>query len=164
MPKSKFADIVSFNFEKFNQYGFSSVQVIGKDIHIYSPTDRITKKPAISKSDNPEELKRTARFFDLLYLTTYETDVAFLAAAHDKEKPVLIALSDIFEKEGLQRAVTINRISRFIKFCKSYKVAIRVATLAKNEINVRTPEEIVAICSLVDPDNKETLKSIRPNV
>jgi len=152
MAKSKFADIVAFNFENFKDYGFSSIEMIGRDVHIYSPNDRVTKRPAISRSSNPEELKRTAKFFDLLYLATYETDIALLTTAAAKEKTVLINLSDIIEKEGLQRAIAMNRISRFIKFCKSYKVATRIVTFAKNELGIRSQKEIDSIYSLLHTD------------
>jgi hypothetical protein len=161
---AKFMDIVSFDFEssKAKEYGFSSVLVLGKDIRIYQPTEHITTRPAVAKSSDAEQLKRTAKFFELIYLTTYETDVALLAVAAAKEKAVLIAITDILEKEGLQRAIAINRVSRFIKFCKSYKVQIHIATLANNQLGARTAEEIVAICSLLGLDKKETENAMGP--
>jgi len=161
---AKLMDIVSFDFEssKAKEYGFSSVLVLGKDIHAHQPTEHIATRPAMARSSDAEQLKRTAKFFDLIYLTTYETDVALLAVAAAKEKPMLISISDIIEKEGLQKAIAINRVSRFIKFCKSYKVQIRIATLASNQLGARTAEEIVAVCSLLGLDKKETEKAMGP--
>jgi len=134
-------------------YGFDSFLQLGKDITIH-PAGKSKKsvvpglqpsKPSIVFSSDTEELIRVVKKFDIVYSTIYDASPALLTRLNVAKRKAFVNISDILNKEGADRAQMMHRISRFLEFCRSYRVEVVFASMAKDEFGIRSPQEMADI-------------------
>jgi RNase P/RNase MRP subunit p30 len=157
----EFTDIVDFDFANPQDYGFSKALRIGRDIFIYTIPDKNPKSPSILAAQDKKSLLHNLRHFDLIYFPSYETDVELITSAVKKGKRFIVALSDILEKQGAERSITLYRIRRFIQFCNTYGAKFVIASFAKSVYGVRTPKEVGAIAHLLGLDPQQAEAAMR---
>ena len=72
-----------------------------------------------------------------------------ITSVKKRRKKFEICIGDILRRKGTERAKMIYRISRFLKFCLSYKADFMLTTRARSIDGVRTPKEISMIGTLL---------------
>jgi len=140
-------------------YGFNSFLVLGKDVSLHSAGAISSQRPAavsIISSNNTESLIRLVKKFDIIYSTTYDASPALLTRVATAKRKALVNVSDILGKEGADRAQMMHRISRFLEFCRSYRVEAVFASMAKDELGIRGSQETADIFSLLGVDREQT--------
>ncbi|VVB73343.1 Uncharacterised protein [uncultured archaeon] len=145
-------------------YGFDSFLQLGKDVTIHpagKPKKSAGSGPqpgriSIVSSSDTEELVRVLKRFDIVYSTIYDASPALLTRANVAKRKVLINLSDILGKEGADRAQMMHRVSRFLEFCRSYRVEAVFASMAKDESGIRTPQETADVFMQLGVDRAQT--------
>jgi len=134
-------------------YGFDSFLQLDRDVTIHlagkqkkpgSPGPQ-PGKPSIVCSSDTEELIRVVKRFDVVYSTIYDASPALLTRVNAAKRKVLVNVYDILSKEGADRAQMMHRVSRFLEFCRSYRVEVVFASMAKDESGIRSPQEIADI-------------------
>jgi hypothetical protein len=131
-------------------YGFDSFLQLGKDVTLH-PAGKSKKsgpqpgKPSIVFSSDTEELIRVVKKFDVVYSTIYDASPALLTRINVAKRKALVNVSDILNKDGADRAQMMHRISRFLEFCRSYRVEVVFASMAKDELSIRSPQEMADI-------------------
>ena len=137
-----YKDIVEFEFKNFEKYDYSNVLRIGHNIFEYDKPVRNPERPAILKSEDAELLRRNVKRFDILFIPTFEANVALITTVARKGKIFEIPVREIILSKGVERAKLIYRVRRFIDFCRSYKARFIFTTRARSLYEVRTPREI----------------------
>lgn len=156
----QFIDIVDFDFKNHEDYGFSKVLRIGKDISLYTSSNKNPNSPSILAISNKNEIIQSMRKFDFIYFPTYENDVELITSAVKKGKCFIISTRDILKKKGAERAVSLYRLRRFVQFCISYKAKFIIASFAMSENEIRAPNEIASIMQLIGLNGKQALKAM----
>jgi len=144
-------------------YGFDSFLQLGKDVTIHLAGKQKKSggpgshpgKPSIVFSSNTEELIRVVKRFDVVYSTIYDASPALLTRLNVAKRKTLVNISDILNKEGADRAQMMHRISRFLEFCRSYRVEVVFASMAKDEFGIRSPQETADIFVQLGVDREQ---------
>ena len=156
----KFVDIVDCEVSDPQKHGFSEILKIGRDIFIYNSPDKNPTTPSILAIQDKKEIVRSLRQFDLIYFPLYEADVELITSAVKKDKSFIISLSDILDRKGSDKSITLYKIRKFVKFCRAYKAKFIIASFAKSVYNIRNPREVGAIAALLDLTEPQALKSM----
>lgn len=146
----EFVDIVDFEFSNPQEYGFSKALRIGKDIFVYDAINKNPKSPSILAVRDKNNLIHNLRNYDFVYLPNYDADIEIITSVVKKNKRFIVSLSDILEKKGIDKAVALYKIRKFIKFCISYNADFVIASFAKSIYSTRTPKEVESISLLLD--------------
>lgn len=157
----EFTDIVDFEFSNPQDYGFSKALRIGKDIFVYNTTNKNPNSPSILAVQDKNSLIHSMRNYDFVYLSNYDADIEIITSVIKRNKRFIISLSDILEKKGIDRAVALYKIRKFIKFCISYKADFVIASFAKSIYQVRTPKEVESIALLLDLLPQKAVSAMR---
>jgi hypothetical protein len=143
-------------------YGFDSFLQLGGGVTIH-PAGKQKKsggpgpqrgKPSIVFSSDTEELIRVMKRFDIVYSTIYDASPALLTRVKVAKRKVLVNVSDILNKEGIDRAQTMHRVVRFLEFCRSYRAEVVFASMAKDEFGIRSPQEMADIFTQLGVDKE----------
>ncbi|MEM2974205.1 MAG: RNase P subunit p30 family protein [Candidatus Micrarchaeia archaeon] len=144
----EFVDIVDFDFQNPQEYGFSKMLRAGRDIRICSATDA-------------KRIMQTMRNYDLVYFPSYDANVELITYVAKKNKTFLVPLADILKRKGAEKSVVLYRIRRFIRFCMSYKAKFVIASLAKSEYDLRSSSEVRSIAFLFGITEEQAMSAMR---
>lgn len=161
--------VLNKNLEKkAGKYNFSKIEVVDiideKDMN--KARSQIDKKSSISDKEKIFVLSQDDNFnrkilehkkLDALVLTDSKLKRSLrhensglnhvtCKIAADKNKPIIINLSDILSKKGKERAISLEKLRQNIKLCKKAKTKLFVASFAKTEKQLRDAYDIFALC------------------
>jgi hypothetical protein len=128
----KLSDLVYFDNILPSLYGFDSFYNVN-EIKIYS--------------GNINSALKNLRKYDVLYINNYEISLELFAKAKEQKKIFLISLSDILNSRN--QFISLYRIGRFTRVARHYGLRIMIASMAKKEEDIRSPEEgwyILRLC------------------
>jgi len=119
-----------------------------------SKPSELKKKPkkgellCVVSSDN-ETLRQACRkpYISFLLDPSFSGDVGLLKLAAEKNKPFLLPTSLVLESRGMRRAMLLSRMRFFVHLCTAFKTPLLLGSGAKNEFQLKTPRELVAIAS-----------------
>lgn len=155
-------DIINFDPVQMRRpprfYGFDSFLVLGKDVSLHSARAITSQRQAavsIISSNDTEQLIRLVKKFDIVYSTIYDASPALLTRMATAKRKALMNLSDILSREGTDRIEMMHKISRFMRFCRSYRVEIVFASMANDEFGIRSPQETADVFSQLGTERKQ---------
>jgi RNase P/RNase MRP subunit p30 len=125
--------------------------------------DSIGRK--IKKAKNLQEAVAYRNKKALLVLEDYAINEGAIKLIGEKnEACFVIDLSRIIKNSGLQRALELNRLRNFLKYCIKYKAKYALASFISEEHKIRTARELIHISLLLGLDigkAKEALTRIK---
>lgn len=129
----KLSDLVYLENIESTTYGFDSLYNVNEI------------KQKIYSGDVNSALKNL-RKYNVFYINNYEISLELFAKAKEQKKTFLISLSDILNSRN--QFLTLYRIERFVRVARHYKLKIMIASMARNEEEIRSPEEAWCILRL----------------
>jgi ribonuclease P/MRP protein subunit RPP1 len=100
------------------------------------------------------------REVDVLFIPTFQPNIALMRTAHEYEKAFEIPLNAIISNTGVQRAFLLSRIRFFLKVCNKYKVDFIITSRASTKYLMRTPREMIAVGELLGLTQDQAAKAL----
>ena len=85
------------------------------------------------------------RRVSFLLMPNFQPDVGLLRDAAEHKKAFLFPISLILESRGIQRAILMGRMHFFLKLCIKFKAPYILTSGAKDEYQLKSPQELIAI-------------------
>ncbi len=107
-------------------------------------------KTKILKAENLEAAVKHKNKSSLVMLDDYAFDEGAIKVIAEKKKLCfLIDLSKIIKSCGVRRAIMMSKLRTFLSLCNRFGAFYTFASFAAKEDAIRSPEEIMAISSLL---------------
>ena len=104
----------------------------------------------IIECDNLEAATNHKNKKALVSLRDYAFDEgAIRIIAEKKNVCFLIDIGKIIRTRGVPRAIALSKLRNFLRFCVKYGAFYTFASFAENEQQIRTPEELESIITLL---------------
>ncbi len=112
------------------------------------------KNIKISEVENLSEAAQYKNKKLLLRLRDHAFDEGMIKVIAEKKKACfLIDLGKIIQSSGVPRAIAISKLRTFLGLCAKHGAYYTFASFAKNENEIRTPDEICHIAMLFGLNN-----------
>jgi len=101
----------------------------------------------VASSLSIELLREAAksRRVSILYNRGFITDVGLIRDAAAQKKPFEIPIAPLLECGGIQRAILMSKMRFFIKICTKLRAPLAIVSQAKDDLQLKSPEEMIAI-------------------
>ncbi len=104
----------------------------------------------ILKAENLEAAVNYKNKSSLIILNDYAFDEGAIKVIAEKKKLCfLIDLSRVIKSYGVRRAILMSKLRTFLSLCNRFGAFYAFASFSENEKSIRSPDEIIAIASLL---------------
>ena len=112
----------------------------------HSPASKVK----ILRAQNLEAAANHKNKSSLILLDDYAFDEGAIKVIAEKKKLCfLIDISQIIRSYGVRRAIMMSKLRTFLSLCNRHGAFYAFASFSGNESAIRSPEEIMAIASLL---------------
>jgi len=130
-------------FDSFVQFPAKAEMMRGLGFSGFASPD----KASVAESQNVEALRSACRSRRIAFLLmpSFQPDVGLLRDSAQNAKPFIIPISPLLESHGTQRAMLMGRMRFFLKICVKLRAPFILASGAKDELQLKSPQELIAI-------------------
>lgn len=139
---------VRFPFEKFGEAGFSRICVWNRDIEEFED-HKHGEKLLLLQSNDPDYIKPRIKRASLINDPDYKLDMGIVRAAAKYGKVFEIPVRPVLTSSGIERAMLMKRMSRFLELCSKLGADYAITSRARDQYETKHPAELISVgCAL----------------
>ncbi|GEM_PF-5198827 len=89
-----------------------------------------------------EQARACCKRSKYLHFASYDSDVGLAKACAQAKCTLVVAVSDVLNLPPVEKGKKIARIKRFVALCRHYFAEVKLASLARNEYELRSAFEM----------------------
>ncbi|MFH1470121.1 MAG: RNase P subunit p30 family protein [Candidatus Micrarchaeota archaeon] len=148
-----------FTLQAPGEQGFSKILVWGKDLEEFKD-NWDSGKPTLLDSSDPSYLKPRIKRCSIVYDPSFQLDLGVIRAAAKHEKPFEIPIARLLLNSGIERAMLMKRMRRFLKICNKLGAGYILTSRATNVYEMKRPPELIAIGGILGLTYDQALRAI----